>query len=120
MSLWNSASQNLGSCEKMELSVTSLPWVESSQSESRSFASANNTWRQRNRTCPHGLEPPGTQPGGPAASLRAAGLASGKENPPGQAGAQGRRAEEAEAVGRGLLGKLAPRGVGLGSSTDDG
>lgn len=43
MSLWNSASQNWGSLEKMELSVTSLPSVASSHSESKSFASSSST-----------------------------------------------------------------------------
>lgn len=43
MSLWNSPSQNLGSSEKMELSVTSLPRVESSQSDSTSLASSSST-----------------------------------------------------------------------------
>lgn len=58
-----------------------------------------------------------------AAPLRHSGLLgwrAARKTLQAQAGAQGRRAEEAEAVGWGLLGKLAPRGVGLGSSTDDG
>lgn len=43
MSLWNSSSQNWGSLEKMELSVTSLPRVASSHSESKSLASSSST-----------------------------------------------------------------------------
>lgn len=59
MSLWNSSSQNLGSLEKIELSVTSLPSVQSSQSESKSFASSNNTCGQRTAST-HVYEPYGT------------------------------------------------------------
>jgi len=45
ISLWNSPSQNFGSVENMELSVTWLPNFVSNQSDSKSLASSNNIYK---------------------------------------------------------------------------